>query len=118
VRWLMLLILFVVRLAMGFQFQSVASTSAQLVETFGLSYAQIGTLIGFFLLPGVFISIPSGALTRTVSDKNLLMAGALRDATASAKAPVLLAALLMVIVVACILLLRVLQLRWPILRSR
>jgi predicted MFS family arabinose efflux permease len=76
VRWLMLLILFVVRLAMGFQFQSVASTSAQLVDSFGFSYAEIGTLIGFFLLPGVFIAIPSGALTRAVSDKNLLMIGA------------------------------------------
>jgi len=76
VRWLMLLILFVVRLAMGFQFQSVASTSAQLVDTFGFSYTEIGTLIGFFLLPGVFIAIPSGALTRAVSDKNLLMLGA------------------------------------------
>ncbi|MDX1376619.1 MAG: MFS transporter, partial [Burkholderiales bacterium] len=75
-RWLMLAILFVVRLAMGFQFQSVASTSAQLIDAFGLSYAQIGTLIGFFLLPGVFISIPGGALTRAVSDKNLLMLGA------------------------------------------
>jgi len=76
VRWLMLFILFVVRLAMGFQFQSVASTSAQLVEAFGFSYAEIGTLIGFFLLPGVFIAIPSGALTRAVSDKTLLMGGA------------------------------------------
>jgi len=76
VRWLMLFILFVVRLAMGFQFQSVASTSAQLIDAFGLSYAEVGTLIGFFLLPGVFISIPSGAVTRAVSDKNLLMAGA------------------------------------------
>lgn len=75
-RWLMLLILFVVRLAMGFQFQSVASSSAQLVGHFGFSYAEIGTLIGFFLLPGVFIAIPSGALTRAVSDKNLLMLGA------------------------------------------
>jgi predicted MFS family arabinose efflux permease len=72
----MLLILFVVRLAMGFQFQSVASTATQLIEAFGLSYTEIGTLIGFFLLPGVFISIPSGALTRAVSDKNLLMLGA------------------------------------------
>jgi MFS family permease len=75
-RWLMLLILFFVRLAMGFQFQSVASTSAQLVETFGLSYAEVGTLIGFFLLPGIFIAIPSGAVTRAISDKKLLMLGA------------------------------------------
>lgn len=72
----MLFILFLVRLAMGFQFQSVASTSAQLIDTFGLSYAEIGTLIGFFLLPGVFIAIPSGALTRAFPDRNLLMLGA------------------------------------------
>jgi MFS family permease len=83
-RWLMLLILFGVRLAMGFQFQSVASTSAQLVDSFGLSYAEVGTLIGFFLLPGVFISIPSGALTRAVSDKNLLMVGAVAMVIGSA----------------------------------
>lgn len=76
VRWTMLSILFLVRLAMGFQFQSVASTSAQLIDAFGLSYAQIGTLIGLFLLPGVFIAIPSGALTRVIADKNLLMLGA------------------------------------------
>jgi len=76
VRWTMLFILFVVRLAMGFQFQSVASTATQLIDTFGLSYAEIGTLIGFFLLPGVFIAIPSGALTRSIADKNLLMLGA------------------------------------------
>jgi MFS family permease len=73
----MLLVLFLVRLAMGYQFQSVASTSAQLVDAFGLSYAEVGTLIGLFLLPGVFIAIPSGALTRTVADKNLLMFGAM-----------------------------------------
>ena len=76
-RWVMLLILFVVRLSMGFQFQSVATTSAHLVDEFGLSYAELGTLIGLFLLPGVVISIPSGALTRSFADKTLLMFGAL-----------------------------------------
>jgi len=75
-RWLMLLILFLVRLAMGYQFQSVASTSEQLINEFGLSYTQIGTLIGFFLLPGIFIAIPSGAVTRAVTDKTLLISGA------------------------------------------
>ena len=76
-RWIMLLVLFLVRLAMGYQFQSVASTSTQLIDAFGLSYVEVGTLIGLFLLPGVFISIPSGALTRAVADKNLLMFGAM-----------------------------------------
>ncbi len=75
-RWIMLLILFLVRLAMGFQFQSVASVSSHLVGELGFSYAEIGTLIGFFLLPGIFIAVPSGAMTRAVTDKNLLMVGA------------------------------------------
>jgi predicted MFS family arabinose efflux permease len=76
-RWMMLIVLFLVRLAMGYQFQSVASVSTYLVTDLGLSYTQVGTLIGFFLLPGIFIAIPSGTLTRAVTDKNLLMIGAL-----------------------------------------
>ena len=76
-RWLMLMVLFLVRLAMGYQFQSVASVSTHLVSELGLSYTQVGTLIGFFLLPGIFIAIPSGTLTRAIADKNLLMIGAL-----------------------------------------
>lgn len=75
-RWTMLFILFLVRLAMGYQFQSVASTSDQLIAQFGLSYAQVGMLIGFFLIPGIFIAIPSGALTQAFADKKLLMVGA------------------------------------------
>jgi MFS family permease len=74
--WVMLLLLFLVRLSMGYQFQSVASLSTTLVEEFGFSYAEIGTLIGFFLLPGIVVSIPSGLMTRAVTDKNLLMLGA------------------------------------------
>lgn len=75
-RWLMLGVLFLVRLAMGYQFQSVASVSSQLVDEFGLSYAEVGTLIGLFLLPGIVISIPSGALTRAITDRILLIIGA------------------------------------------
>ena len=75
-RWMMLLVLFFVRLAMGYQFQSVASVSSHLVGELGFSYAEIGTLIGFFLLPGIVIAIPSGVMTRAVTDKNLLMVGA------------------------------------------
>jgi predicted MFS family arabinose efflux permease len=75
-RWIMMLVLFLVRLAMGYQFQSVASVSTYLVDELGFSYAEIGTLIGLFLLPGIFIAIPSGLLTRAATNKNLLMLGA------------------------------------------
>lgn len=76
-RWAMLAILFLVRLAMGFEFQAIASTSSELIAQFGLTFAQVGTLIGLFLLPGVVIAVPSGLLTRRFSDKHLLMAGAM-----------------------------------------
>jgi len=72
----MLGVLFVVHLAMGYQFQSVASVSAILVEEFGFSYLEIGTLICFFLLPGIVVAVPSGLMTRTLADKNPLMLGA------------------------------------------
>ena len=75
-RWLMLGVLFLVRLAMGYQFQSVASVSSYLVADLGFTYVEIGTLIGLFLLPGIFLAIPSGLVTRAVSDRNLLMIGA------------------------------------------
>ena len=75
-RWTMLIVLFLVRLAMGYQFQVVASVSTHLVDDLGLSYTQIGTLIGFFLLPGIVIAIPSGSLTRIVADRALLITGA------------------------------------------
>jgi len=76
IRWAMLGVLFVVRLAMGYQFQSAASLSSALVHEFGFSYTQIGALIGLFLLPGIFVAIPSGLMTRAMADKNLLMLGA------------------------------------------
>jgi len=101
----MLGVLFVVRLVMGYQFQSIASVSTQLVERFGFSYAQIGTLIGFFLLPGAFMAIPSGILTRAASDKTLLMAGAALMAAGS---------MVLVATVSMVLMLRLLQARWPI----
>lgn len=40
-RWLILAVLFVVRTAMGFQYQSVGSVSSFLVEDLGINYAQL-----------------------------------------------------------------------------
>ena len=76
-RWFMLIILFVVRISMGYQFQSVASLSPQLVRDFGFTYTEVGSLIGFYLLPGIFFAIPSGLMTRATTDKKLLVLGSL-----------------------------------------
>lgn len=63
------------RLALGLQFQTLASTSEYLIEDFGLTYVQIGTLIGLFMLPGLLLAIPAGMAGRWVSDHVLTTLG-------------------------------------------
>jgi len=47
-RWRILALLFFARIALGFQFQTLASVGDGLVVAFGLDYAGIGLLIGLF----------------------------------------------------------------------
>ncbi len=71
VRWRVLLLLFLARIGLGFQFQTLGSVSDNLIETFGLDYAEVGTLIGMFMLPGLFFAIPAGYSGRYWSDRLL-----------------------------------------------
>ena len=50
-RWLVLLVVFVARTSMGFQFQSVASLSPFIMNELDIAFATLGTLIGLFMLP-------------------------------------------------------------------
>jgi len=74
-RWLILAVLFIARFALGYQFQSAGSVAPFLLLDLGIDYAQVGFLIGAFLLPGVAISVPSGYLIRRFGDKNIVAAG-------------------------------------------
>ncbi len=74
-RWLILVVLCLARTSMGFQFQSIASVSADLVREMGFSYAEIGTLIGLYMLPGVVVALPGGALAARYGDKSLAVVG-------------------------------------------
>jgi MFS family permease len=74
-RWLILAVLFIARFALGYQFQSAGSVAPFLIKDLDLDYAQVGLLIGAFLLPGVAISVPSGFLIRRFGDKNIVVAG-------------------------------------------
>jgi len=74
-RWHILGVLFLARTAMGFQFQSVASTAPLLIAELHLGYAAIGTLIGLYMLPGILIAFPGGLLSRSFGDKAVCAAG-------------------------------------------
>ena len=74
-RWWVLGILFLARTAMGFQFQAVAALSSFVIADFGIDYAQLGWLIGLYLLPGIVIAFPSGLLGQYFGDKRIAMLG-------------------------------------------
>ena len=74
-RWLVLGVLAFARIAMGFQFQAVASVSPFLVGEFGIDYASVGTLIGLYLLPGIVLALPGGWLGRRFGEKRMVLGG-------------------------------------------
>ncbi len=63
-RWRSLAALTFARAAMGFQYQSVAAVAPLMGEGLGLDKAQLGWLIGLYLLPGVAFALPGGLLGR------------------------------------------------------
>ncbi|MDP6454316.1 MAG: MFS transporter [SAR202 cluster bacterium] len=70
-RWFLLGVLVTIRTAFGFQFQSVASVSSLMIEDLNINYAEVGTLIGFYMLPGVVIALPSGLLGKRFGDRRV-----------------------------------------------
>jgi len=73
--WIILAALSLARVAFGYQFQTVATLATELVPRFGLTYAQLGTLIGAYMLLGVFVALPLGLLGRRFGDRLVLGAG-------------------------------------------
>jgi MFS family permease len=71
----MLLVLFIARTAMGFQFQSVASVSPLLVRDLAIDLALFGSLIGAWMLPGAVMAIPGGMLGGRFGDKRVALFG-------------------------------------------
>ena len=65
-RWLILVVLFVARTAMGFQYQTVGSVAPMLGSELHVGFAEIGTLIGLYHISGVVLSLPGGLIIRRI----------------------------------------------------
>jgi predicted MFS family arabinose efflux permease len=74
-RWTMLGVIFLTRLSMGIQFQSIASVAPLLVNDLHIGYGQVGWLMGLFMLPGAAIAYPGGMLGRRFGERRLVLLG-------------------------------------------
>jgi predicted MFS family arabinose efflux permease len=74
-RWVILGVLFLVRTSMGYQFQSIGSISPWLIDDLGIGHAEVGTLIGLFMLPGALIALPGGLLSQRLGDRRACVSG-------------------------------------------
>lgn len=74
-RWFILVVLFVARFALGFQFQSAGSVTPFIVDDFGVDYTGIGMLVGLYMLPGLLLAVPSGFIGRRFGDKRVVLVG-------------------------------------------
>jgi MFS family permease len=74
-RWFILGVLFIARVVLGFQFQSAGSVTLFIVQDFNIDYTGAGTLVGLYMIPGLFLSVPSGYIGRRFGDKLLVLIG-------------------------------------------
>lgn len=71
-RWTILVVLFIARTTMAFQFQTVAALSPFLMDSLALTLIDIGLLIGLYLGPGVVVALPGGAIAARLGDKRVV----------------------------------------------
>lgn len=51
-RWQILLVLYLARSSMAYQFQTIGSVGPFLIDGFSIDFTWLGTLIGLYMLPG------------------------------------------------------------------
>jgi MFS family permease len=73
-RWLILFVLFFARTTMAFQYQSVAALSPLIIDTYAVTLADIGLLIGLYLGPGVVVAILGGSIAARFGDRRVVSA--------------------------------------------
>lgn len=74
-RWLMLLVLFLARMSLAYQFQTIGAIGPILVDEFRIDFTWLGTLIGLYMLPGMIFAIPSGLIGQKFGAKRIVLLG-------------------------------------------
>lgn len=74
-RWGLVAAVSLSRVAFGYQFQSLASLGPELLQRFGLGYAELGGLIGLYMAPGVLVALPGGLLGRRYGERLVVGGG-------------------------------------------
>lgn len=74
-RWKILVVLIFARLALGIAFQSAGSASPYLSQDFAMSLADVGVIVGIYMLPGIVFALPAGMLGARFGDKRMVLAG-------------------------------------------
>jgi len=74
-RWIILLVLFLARTVMAYQFQTVGALGLILVDALKIDFVWLGTLIGLYMLPGAVFSLPGGLLGQRYGAKNVVLVG-------------------------------------------
>ena len=72
-----LLALLAIRATGSFQLEAPAAIGPAFTAGLGLDHAQIGMLMGAFMLPGIFITVAAGLLARRIGDRKVLLGGML-----------------------------------------
>ena len=74
-RWGLVAAVSLSRVAFGYQFQSLASLGPELLQRFGLGYAELGGLIGLYMAPGILVALPGGLLGRRYGERLVVGGG-------------------------------------------
>jgi predicted MFS family arabinose efflux permease len=72
-RWLVLGSLVLARIAFAFQFQTLAVVAPGFVDQFSLGALAVGTLVGLYMIPGLFLAIPGGVLSQWIGERRFLL---------------------------------------------
>src|SRR5262252_6863253 len=72
-RWLVLAGLVLSRIAFAFQFQALSVVAPGFVAQFSLDGLAVGTLVGLYMIPGLFLAIPGGVLSQWIGERRFLI---------------------------------------------